>query len=100
MFGQEFLGLGGEPYHIVRLLEPVALVFGPNVAPETMLHRVAALDGRIVRLGGSDKIVVATFDKDLALGDLWGQGIWFGLDPLFFGGCSASSSLAQSGRES
>ena len=33
--------------------EPVALVFGPSVAGESTIQRIAALDGRVVRFGGT-----------------------------------------------
>lgn len=80
--------------------EPVALVFGPGMSSAATLDRIAALDGRIVRLGGADNIVIARFDKAVTLRQLWRQGIWFGLDPVYLSGCFPSSSLAGNGNVS
>jgi hypothetical protein len=80
--------------------EPVALVFGPSVSSAATLERLAALDGRIVRVGGTDNIVIARFDRDVTLRQLWGQGVWFGLDPVFMGGCFSTSSSAGNGNVS
>jgi hypothetical protein len=83
-----------------RAEETVALVFDPAVTPAAVLERLAAIDGRLVGIGGADNIVIVRFDHDVSLGQLWHQGIWFGLDPVFLSGCFKSFSIAANGNVS
>ncbi len=78
--------------------QPVALVFDPGVDPIQTVQRVAALDGQVIRQGGLDNIVIATFRHDIGLGQLWRHGAWFGLDPVFLGGCAEPSTKTQNGQ--
>lgn len=77
--------------------EPVALFFDPMVSSDAALHRVAALDGRIVRIGGWSNIVVAVFDRDVAVSQLWRHGAWMGIDPVFVGGCDPEGTASRLG---
>lgn len=76
--------------------EPVAIFFGPNVGSDAALHQIAALDGRIVRVGGWSNVVVAVFDQDIPVTQLWRHGAWMGLDPVFFGGCDPQGTALRS----
>ncbi len=75
--------------------EPVALFFDPTIGSDAALHRVAALDGRIVRVGGLRNVVVAVFERDLDVAQLWRHGAWIGIDPVFFGGCDPAGSASR-----
>lgn len=77
--------------------EPVALFFDPTVSSDAALHKVAALDGRIIRVGGLSNIVVAVFDHDVTVTQLWRHGAWVGIDPVFFGGCGSAGSSPRPG---
>lgn len=77
--------------------EPVALFFDPTADNAQALHQIAALDGRIVRIGGWDNVVVAVFDRDIAVAQLWRHGAWVAMDPVFFGGCDSSTNTSRNG---
>ncbi|WP_282609428.1 hypothetical protein [Pelagibius sp. Alg239-R121] len=77
--------------------EPVALFFNPTVSSDAALHQVAALDGRIVRVGGFRNVVVAVFDRDVTVAQLWRHGAWIGIDPVFVGGCDPAGAASNRG---
>lgn len=77
--------------------EPVALFFGPSAGDGGALRQIAALDGRIVRVGGWDNVVVAVFDRDVGIAQLWRHGAWIAVDPVFFGGCDPSAPSSRNG---
>lgn len=77
--------------------EPVALFFDPTADNAQALQQIAALDGRIVRVGGWNNVVVAVFDSDVAVAELWRHGAWIAMDPVFFGGCDSSTILSRNG---
>ena len=70
--------------------------FAAVVAPigtsfEETVSMIAAADGRIVRTGGMDNIIIAQFDNPDYSAKLKSAGVWFVTDPLALGGCSATS---------
>ena len=71
--------------------QPIALLFGPEVTAQDALRRVAALDGRVVRAGGWQNVIVAVFERDLGMRQLWLEGVWAGFDPVFLGGCAPTN---------
>ncbi len=77
--------------------EPVALLFGPTVDRDYALQQVVALDGRIVRVGGWNNVVVAVFDRDIAAEDLRRHGAWISMNPVFLGACDSSNRIQRSG---
>lgn len=77
--------------------EPIALFFDPTADNTHALQQIAALDGRIVRIGGWDNVVVAVFDRDIGVAQLWRHGAWVAMDPVFFGGCAPSNNSSRSG---
>lgn len=77
--------------------EPIALFFDPTADNAHALQQIAALDGRIVRVGGWDNVVVAVFDRDIGVAQLWRHGAWIAMDPVFFGGCDSSTITSRNG---
>ncbi|TQV79895.1 hypothetical protein [Denitrobaculum tricleocarpae] len=77
--------------------EPVALFFGPSAGHSDALQKIAALDGRIVRVGGWNNVVVAVFDQDVGVAQLWRHGAWVAMDPVFFSGCEPSGTSSRGG---
>ena len=78
--------------------KPVAVVFGPSVSAQEAFLRVAALDGRIVREGGWDNVIVASFAPGTSFQTLKEMGALLTLDPVLTGGCSQSNSLRNKGQ--
>ena len=78
--------------------KPVAVVFGPSVSAEQAFLRVAALDGRILREGGWDNVIVAAFAPGTSFQTLKEMGALLTLDPILTGGCSQSNKLPDKGQ--
>jgi|SRR5579863_4903101 len=70
-----------------RHASEVAAVFAPWSTPESVIRRVAAADGRIVRQGTLSGIVVVHGDGRGLAARLYAAGAWAVLDPVAFGGC-------------
>ena len=68
--------------------EPTALLLAPGLSAEGAFRAVAALDGTPVRAGGWSNIIVATFDRPIALSSLWRHGVWLAFDPFVLGACA------------
>ncbi len=66
-----------------------ALVFAADLSVATQAKRVAALGGRLVRPGGSGRVLVAEFSQAVSWAALFRNGVVLSLDPLAFGGCFA-----------
>ena len=78
--------------------DPVAIVFDTSVSAEEAFLRVAALDGRILREGGWDNVIVAAFAPGTSFQALKEMGALFTLDPILTGGCSQSNYRPQKGQ--
>jgi len=75
--------------------EQIALVFAPWTQAGETLAGVAALDGRLVRVGSFDNVLVAVFDRPKSLASLRRHGVWLALDPLALGGCLSQPTAAR-----
>jgi hypothetical protein len=73
----------------------VVAVVGPaQAAPAAMAVLVARAGGSLVRAGGFDNIVVATFEEPGFIGRLYAAGAWAVLDPIVAGGCASQQEKA------
>lgn len=79
--------------------EPVAIVFSPSVSANEAFLRVAALDGKILREGGWDNVIVAAFSRGTSFQSLRQKGVLLTLDPVLTGGCSGTTDRNKKGLE-
>jgi hypothetical protein len=70
----------------------VAAVFAPWTGREGAFLRAAAADGRVVREGVLDSILVVRGDRPGLIDRLYAAGAWIVIDPVAFGGCLVNSS--------
>jgi ABC-type nitrate/sulfonate/bicarbonate transport system substrate-binding protein len=68
----------------------VAAVFAPWTNGERAVTRVAQADGRVVRRGIIDAIVVVQGDDPNLVDRLYSVGAWAVIDPDVWGGCLAA----------
>ena len=71
----------------------VAVIFAPWTTPDSMLTRVRAADGFIVRAGALSGIVVVHGDNPGLVSRLYRAGAWAVVDPIAFGGCLVATGI-------
>ncbi|MEI2386175.1 hypothetical protein [Breoghania sp. JC706] len=65
----------------------VAVIVGPWQPPSTAMQVVAAAQGRFVRSGFADWVVVASSSHRDFVSRLYSAGAWIVVDPAAAGGC-------------
>jgi len=81
------LALGGANLQPAANAGQVAAIFSPAAGPAEILRAVAGVDGRLVRTGLFDNIVVVALGPARAATELYAQGAWLVIDPIGLGSC-------------
>ena len=75
----------------------VAVIFAPWVDLTDGIGRIARADGRPVRMGRFQNVIVVQPDHERFFEDVKDQGAWFVIDPAFAGGCFVSDTRGSAG---